>query len=93
VEDRLAAIAAGDPLAVAPHDHRLHQSLMLECAYNITGRRGACLGVARRASAEQGRKQHGKHQPNQRFAHAPLPLDGASTSRVQLDRARFKPQR
>jgi hypothetical protein len=63
--DRAAPIAAGDPLAVAPHDHRLHQSLMLESACDTNGRCGACLGVAHRASAEQGRKQHGKHQPNQ----------------------------
>jgi hypothetical protein len=58
--DGAAAIAAGNPLAVAPHDHRLHQSLMLESACDASGHRGACLGVARRTSAEQDRKQHGK---------------------------------
>jgi hypothetical protein len=46
---------------------------MLERAGDATGHRGACLGVADRASAEQGRKQQGKNQPNQRFAHAPSP--------------------
>jgi hypothetical protein len=65
VIDGAAAIAARDPLAIAPDENRLHQSLMLEGAGDVTGHRGACLGIAHRASAEQGRKQQGKDQPNQ----------------------------
>jgi hypothetical protein len=33
---------------------------MLESACDTTGHRGARFGIAHRASAEQGRKQHGK---------------------------------
>jgi hypothetical protein len=63
--DRLAAVAAGNPLAIAPDENRLDQSLMLECARDAAGHRGTGLGVARRRHAEHGRKQQGKDQPNQ----------------------------
>jgi hypothetical protein len=62
--DGLAAVAAGDPLAIAPDKNRLHQSLMLECVGDTAGDRGG-LGVARLRHAEYGRKQQGKDQPNQ----------------------------
>jgi hypothetical protein len=51
----------------------LRQRLALESTRGTAGHCGACLGVARRASAEQGPKQQGQDEPNRRFAHAPLP--------------------
>src|SRR5438874_2362381 len=53
-EDRLAPVAGRDSLAIAPDENRLHQSLMLECTGDAAGHRGACLGIAHRASAEKG---------------------------------------
>jgi hypothetical protein len=63
--DGPAAIATGNPLAIAPDENRLHQSLMLEAAPHAARHRRTRLGVAHRTSAEQGRKQQGKDQPNQ----------------------------
>jgi hypothetical protein len=65
VVDGPATIATSDPLAIAPDENRLDQSLMLERARDAAGRRRTCLGVADRRHAEHGRKQQGKDQPNQ----------------------------
>jgi len=65
VIDGAAAIAASDPLAIAPDENRLHQSLMLECARDAAGYQGTGFGVARRHHAEHGCKPQGKDQPNQ----------------------------
>jgi hypothetical protein len=46
VEHGLAAIAAGNPLAIAPDKNWLHQRLMLDGASDAAGNCGACLGVA-----------------------------------------------
>src|SRR6476660_1436920 len=73
VVNRLAAITAGDPLAVTPDDHRLKETLMLEATRHPAGHRHGCLGVGRRRRPEQRRKQQGQDQPNHRPAHAPLP--------------------
>jgi len=49
----LAAVAAGNPLAIAPDEDGLQQRLMLESAGGDSGHCGACLGFARWAGTEQ----------------------------------------
>jgi len=46
---------------------------MLNAARDGAGHLRTGLGIAHRHRAEQGHKQKGKDQPNQKFSHAPLP--------------------
>ena len=71
--DRPAAIAAGDPLAVAPDTHGLHQSLMLKSAATLPAIAAPALASLIGPAPSSDRKQKGQNQPNQRFVHVPSP--------------------
>src|SRR3974377_1020171 len=73
VKDGPTPIQAGDPLAIAPDDHRLHEALMLNAARHGAGHYGTGFRFAHRHHAGQAHNQKGKDRPNQSFAHAPLP--------------------
>ena len=93
VIDGAAAVAAGDPLAIAPDENRLHQSF--DAGARRPRRRPSRRLPWRRWPGQRraGRKQQGKDRAQPKICACAPPPDGASTNRVQLDRRRFKPQR